>query len=451
MRDLTKSMMTFPWAISMFGVQQMANMMSPPPEGRVAGTSAALDRVTEATEEQLDGWMKQTYKLGNTVQRSLVDMMMLKMPSIDQGALMRAVAEFEGNPLFQAGMKYGAPPLGWLDSFLVAPKDRPAVYQEFEDKLSIIQLVTQVRSRYGLDSSNAKPLTSLVDRAAGEDSFPRLWVIEGLGNYYGDHAVECSATPRGLLTEVSMDPLPSWSFPMLHAGIGMSFAKSVLKELEPTSPAEVVRAAITSFGSLCRNSSRPGYAGAALESLGLATRTLYPSLVALLDTHIPSVDEELHGYFWHGAGRAMYFEPMNIAPQVNAPWRVVAALNEVATYPFAFNNALAGVCWAITVVNMQKPIVMEAFLRHHGPLADRNDAFSNGVVSSMMMRFDTTPGDRSIEPFIHYDGQVADAAVGPLWRNLVTAPCERALQQTYPKLRDAHDLQQLFHYVPGSR
>ena len=56
---------------------------------------------------------------------------------------------------------------------------------------------------------------------------------------------------------------------MLHAGIGMSFAKAVLVELEPTKwSAEAIREGIARFVRLCRDSSRPGYAGAALESLG---------------------------------------------------------------------------------------------------------------------------------------------------------------------------------------
>ena len=57
MRDLIKSTLTLPWAISMFGVQQLTNLVAPPPAGRIAGTTSALDNVSDATARQLDGWL----------------------------------------------------------------------------------------------------------------------------------------------------------------------------------------------------------------------------------------------------------------------------------------------------------------------------------------------------------------------------------------------------------
>jgi hypothetical protein len=252
-----------------------------------------------------------------------------------------------------------------------------------------------------------------------------------------------------LLTDEATKALPPWSLTMLHAGIGMSFAKAVLKTLDPKSPPESVRAAIARFAALCRNSSRPGYAGAAIESLGLATRTLYPNLVPLIDREIPAVDPELHGYFWHGVGRAMYFEPMNMLPSVNAPWRAIRQLDEEAPSELARKNILAGISWAITVVNMKQPIVMEAFLRHHGELAERDDAFRNGLTSSLLMRYDTTRDGTNIAPFIHY--QPADAAAHDTWKRLVGGPCEHALRATYAELKQAGALEQLFHYRPEPR
>ncbi len=235
---------------------------------------------------------------------------------------------------------------------------------------------------------------------------------------------------------------------MLHAGIGMSFAKHVLKRLEPAASAAVTRGAISEFVSLCHNSSRRGYAGAALESLGLATRTLYPNLVRLLDEHIPAVDPELHGYFWHGAGRAMYFDPMNMLPSVNAPWRAIRRLDQEAPHDLARRNVLSGLAWALTVVNMRQPMVMEAFLRHHGDIAASHDAFTNGVTSSMLMRYDTTREGTWIHQFIHYE-PAPDANLRDLWRSLITRPCEDAIEQDYPLLCAQGKLEQLFHYRPA--
>ena len=441
MRDLTKSVLGLPWAISMFSVQQVANIVSPPPsdEGHPSATSI---------EPQLDGWVKQTYKVGAQVQNAMLDMLMLRAPDMDSSSLMRMAADMQSAPLFQAVMKYGMPPVAWLDSFLVTPRDSPAALQEFANKLYIIQLVTAVHGDLHLDDATTEPLPTLVERAANLETFPRLWAVEGLGNWYGDRAWDRTAgeDPSSLLTDARAASLPPWSLTMLHAGIGMSFAKKVLAGLTPTSESAVVHSAIARFATLCRNSSRVGYTGAALESLGLATRTLYPNLVSVMDREIPNVDRGLLGYFWHGVGRAIYFDPMNMLPSVNAPWRAVKRLDQEAPNAAARRDVLSGLAWAITLVNMRHPIVMETFLRHHADLAWSDDAFTNGVTSSMMMRYDTTRDDTRLSSFLEH--QPTDSAVAAAWKSLITTPGEHALRVTYGELAEVPSLEDLFHYRP---
>ena len=447
MRDLMKSALTLPWAISMFGVQQLTSLAAPPSSERLADATAAFDAVSDVTAQQLDGWLKQTYKIGTGVQRLLVDLMMFRTPEFDQSTLMHMAAEMQDGPVFQAVVKYGLPPVGWLDSFLVSRRDAPAVAQEFANKLQIIMLVTHVHAELGLDANTVDSLQVLVDKVAAMETFPRVWATEGLGNWFGDEAIRKAAggpDPTGLLTDPQYASLPPWSMTMLHAGIGMSFAKAILVDLEPTSSPAKIQAGIARFVKLCRDSSRPGYAGAALESLGLATRTLYPKMLRVLDGEIPNVDPDLHGYYWHGAGRAMYFEPMGMLPSVNAPWRVIRRLDLEAPHDLARRNILAGVAWALSIVNMRQPIVMEAFLRHHAELARAEDAFTNGIVSSLMMRYDTTRDDSHISPYMHYTP--ADPEVASAWRTLITTPCEHALRETYGELIKSASLEQVFHY-----
>jgi len=451
MRDLVKSSLTLPWAISMFGAQQFTNLVAPPSTARLAGATVAFDTVSNVTAQQLDGWLKQTYTIGTGVQRLLVDLMMFKAPEFDQSTLMRMAAEMQEGPVFQAVVKYGMPPVGWLDSFLVSRRDAPAVTQEFSNKLQIIMLVTNVHSDLGLDANTTDSLPDLVDKVAAMPTFPRVWATEGLGHWYGDRAMEKAvggADPKQLLTDPTCASLPPWSLTMLHAGIGMAFGKAILATLEPTSPPDIVQAAIARFVTLCGDSSRPGYTGAALESLGLATRTLYPNLLLLLDREIPSVNAELQGYFWHGAGRAMYFEPMGMLPSVNAPWRVIRRLDQEAPHDIARKNILSGIGWAIGVVNMRNPIVMESFLRHHAPLARAEDAFTNGVVGSLIMRYDTTRDDSNISPFIHYEP--AETDIASAWHSLIKVPCELALRKTYGELQRTASLEQVFHYRPAT-
>jgi hypothetical protein len=449
MRDLTKSAFTFPWAISMLGVQQIVNLLTPPPEGRIAGSATSIDAVARAAEQQLDGWLDETLEIGNTVQRSLVDLTLLRPPSVDSSGLMRVATDRRWAPLFQATMEYGLPPVAWLDSFRLAREDSPAALQEFANKLRIIQLVTDVHAQLSLDKAGEEPLPAMVDRAAALQTFTRLWAVEEVGTFYADRELkrEGGEDPQDLLTGDSTAALPAWSLTMLHAGIGMSFAKFVLGRLGSTPAPDAVRHAVTRFGALCRRSSRRGYAGVALESLGLAARTLHQKLVPLLDRDIAEVDPELHAYFWHGAGRAMYFDPTNMLPSSNGSRSMIANLEREAPHDLAYRNALAGISWETATVNMQNPEVMELFLRHHGALAARNDAFANGVSSAVVVRHDTTPRDEHIALFVGHEPRGNEAARSA-WRTLVRSPCELALGQRYEELRQACALQDLFRYRP---
>jgi hypothetical protein len=452
MRELTKSMIGLPWALSMFGVQQAANLMAPPSAKRMGDTADAFDAVSHAAEQGFDGWMLKTYKMGDGLQRAMVDAMFLKPPSIDASALMRAASEMQGSPLFQFGLQYVLPPVAWADSFLVSGKDSSATLQEFTNKLYVIQLVAQVETRLGLDKAGDTPLTDLVARAETLDTFARLWAIEGLGNYYAERSWDRTpgTDPHDLLTDPSAADLPSSSLTMLHAGIGMSFANRLLRNLGSAPSPGAVREAVVRFAGLCRGSSRPGYAGAALESLGLATRTLYPEFVALVDRELPAVDPSLVGYFWHGVGRAVYFDPTTLLPSFNAPWRSIAKLAHDTPDEHAHFNALSGFSWAVTVVNMRTPEVMEAVLRHHGTTLAQSPAFTNGVSSVLMMRYDTTPDDSHLQPFLAHEPSMADPTVVAAWNTLITQPGTDALNRTYPALLRASRLEELFHYVPAS-
>jgi len=446
-QGVAKAAIGLPWAMSLFGVQQMTNLITPPAGGRTSGAAEAFDAVSQVAEQQLDGWLKATYAVGTGIQNGVIDVMMLRPPEVDPSLFMRMASEMPGTPLLQAVTNYVLSPIAWISSFMVASQDSAAVQEEFANKLQVIQLVTAVESLLGLDPAVHAPLPAMVERAERFASFPRLWAIEGLGNYYAERAWDRSAgtDPQDLLTDPSTATLPASSLTMLHAGIGMSFANRLLRTLHPDSPPGVIRATIVRFAALCRRSSRPGYAGAAYESLGLAARTLYPNLVRSLDRELQVSAPDLVGYFWHGVGRAMYFEPASLLPAFNAPWRAVATIERDMPHETARLSALSGLSWAMTLVNMRTPEVMGGFLRHHATTLERSPAFSNGVTSSLLMRFDTTPDDQYVHSFVRHQPVEAEPAVRSAWDSLIARPCTVAFSETYPRLRQAGRLEDLFH------
>src|SRR5687767_2703613 len=72
MRDLTKSMMSFSWAMSLFGLRQMTCMLNPQSWGN---TAATFENVTRSTEDQLGPTTQSIFRAGDSLQRGMVDMM----------------------------------------------------------------------------------------------------------------------------------------------------------------------------------------------------------------------------------------------------------------------------------------------------------------------------------------------------------------------------------------
>ncbi|HEY7490301.1 MAG TPA: haloalkane dehalogenase [Candidatus Tectomicrobia bacterium] len=68
MWDFTRSMLSFSWAMSLFGVQQMANLFTP------SQATKAFDDVTQATEAELSNLLKAAFRAGDTLQRGMVDL-----------------------------------------------------------------------------------------------------------------------------------------------------------------------------------------------------------------------------------------------------------------------------------------------------------------------------------------------------------------------------------------
>src|SRR5882762_5334565 len=83
MLDFLKSTLRFSWAMSLFGVQQLENVVENPSQ-QTNKTAAAFDSVTGATEEQLSGVVKDAFKAGDRLQDGMVDMIFGALPGRPQ-------------------------------------------------------------------------------------------------------------------------------------------------------------------------------------------------------------------------------------------------------------------------------------------------------------------------------------------------------------------------------
>jgi hypothetical protein len=89
MRELTKSLFSFSWAMSLFGVQQLVNLTNPDK------AALAFDAVADAAAEGFEGVTKTAFQTGDRLQRQMVDaaLCMFSRDALDPSRLMRTASD----------------------------------------------------------------------------------------------------------------------------------------------------------------------------------------------------------------------------------------------------------------------------------------------------------------------------------------------------------------------
>jgi len=75
MREFTKNLFSFSWAMSLFGLKQLGNVLNPNQTVRGAPDAAkSFDTVTDAVVDQFGRSLKQTFEVGDRIQSEMVDL-----------------------------------------------------------------------------------------------------------------------------------------------------------------------------------------------------------------------------------------------------------------------------------------------------------------------------------------------------------------------------------------
>ncbi len=415
MRDLAASMMRLSWTVPLFGAAQVADALRG--NGGRDRLGSSLDALTWTGHRHLDLGLQAVFQAGDDLASDVIDPIFDALESPSAAAMVSS---------FASGLAAAAR-RSRETLMIAAPGDTGSVARrELCNKIEVYLLVRGARRRLGLPPTDQSfELAPFIERAQALDPYRALWVIEGLGH---DYAV-CKLAAGESAGILRRQEAPSSALLMLHAGLGLALAEQVLGELRPDHPAPVeVERAIERFLELARANSRPGFADAAIESLGLVVRCFYPDLVAPVDRTLAAFDRALHGYFWHGVGRAIYFVPVNFLPGYGSISHAVEMARRQAPDPLSRRHAVAGVAYAVALVNLSHPGVVEHLLRALGESL-RDGAFTEGLVSSIVMRRATTPDDPGLEIFLRHRPDPAAPRVAGLWRELVSGPVDQALRE----------------------
>ncbi len=438
MMEFSKSMMRFSWAFMVFGAQQAANMV---PGKKPTAASDALDAVSFSAEKQLGDTLAGVYRAGDEIQQKILDG---KMPTVPDSAVNAIGQMVLKQPMMAAGVRATIPRLAWGLTSLYKNHSPAIARREAENKMWIMKLVEETGHEISKPGVS-KSLLELVNHCYELGEFPALWAVEGVGHAWADAVFVRGDVPRDLLTGAEADATPDKAMTMLHAGIGLSFGERRMHGVSPNTPNSHLLKIVENFVADCDASSRKGYAGAAYESLGLIVRYFHgPAMCKKVGAVAAEIDPRIAGWFWRGVGRSVYFSTQNMVPGRKSPWPGIELCDSEAVDEASRRGLHAGRTWATTVVNMRNPEVLSSILEKYGDKFLQDDSCKNGIMSSVIMREDTTPNSDVLQGFKNYQPTTPRAA--ELWKEFVHDPVELAVNKYHPVLKAHHRLDEVFRY-----
>jgi len=344
------------------------------------------------------------------------------------------------NLLRSAARVVGASAAG-LGGVLPRVMNGPA-WQEMANKLAAWELFAYPDAFWRGAVPEAGALHEAVHCVSELDCYSRVWAMEGVAHSYAEAALRHGGGHCGnLLTTPAIQALPAHTRVPLHTGAGLALAEVALRSARQSE----LHSVLNMFWHSCLENAQDGYAPIAFEALGLVAVTLYPHLLTEIERQLASAPEALTAYFWHGAGRGLYFSGFSFLPCAAPRRRAIEISRRAPRSEVGRRNALAGFAWAMTLVNIRNPDVLENCLRDHAEEIQRTGAFSAGVASAMVVWQHAAPDDPFLDLLCRF--RPGDPALLPLWDNLIKRPCASA-RQFFTALR-SEDLPAAVFRVPA--
>jgi hypothetical protein len=439
MRKFTSVLFSFGLASVLYTVQQLAKVVGAPgpmvdpknppapgPEGVDPDTATGtLYKQTKKTVEKFGDPAAVVFIAADEYQSKVIDLLTLKSGS------------------------WGKLPAEMMDQSSLAlaaiGSQRDLYAQQAKNTRYIFTLVRNNPEKIGIPKTGEFDLDLFMDKAYGIGDFENIWSVEGLGHVYSqrtwDMKWNMSEDAHDILIEGQAARMPLKSLCMMHAGLGLAVAESLMKQLNPDSTAKETERVLKIFIKMCNNNSRPGYVGCALESLGLVTRCFNYPMVGLVQKVLADLDPTAWEFFWRGAGRALYFSPGHMVQPLFSPW--IAAEQE-APNDRAHKILKAGISWPTNIVNMRQPEIFEDLIRRRGADEENEGTILHGVAASTTMAMDTTPNHPVVKAYLERQPKSKDPKVLALWEKLVRTPVYKAVHRYQPLFHANGMMDQVF-------
>src|SRR5262249_1760154 len=116
--------------------------------------------------------------------------------------------------------------------------------QQAKNTREIFMLVRNNPETLGIPASGEIDLAYFVDKAHKPGPFENIWTVEGLGHVYAQRTWilkhNVSEDAHGIMIEGQAARLPEYTLTMMHAGMGLCFAESLIKQITVDSSTQEV-------------------------------------------------------------------------------------------------------------------------------------------------------------------------------------------------------------------
>ncbi|MCH9651592.1 MAG: hypothetical protein K0U98_25425 [Deltaproteobacteria bacterium] len=318
------------------------------------------------------------------------------------------------------------------------------LWQELENKLVAFDYFCH--GELALGATGQESLEEALAGGAAMDPYLGVWTREGLGHSRAVRALQENTLPE------TGDFLPGDLRPTdlvpLHTGLGLALAGRFIENVG-SGGRKGLEEHLSDFLARCEMVAQPGYGRTAREALGLMVRQLRPDLLMEVDRLLGRVDPERQEVFWHGVGRGLYLSPSHAV----SGWGVWRAFEEARTLPpheVGRLNAVSGLAWALTLVNITHPEVVELRWRQQRQHLDGDPAlaaaFLDGVRAALLIWHAAVGYEAYLERFLTYGPPSIEAAEA--WRRCIVQPCEAALKLACAGHWEGAAVAELFRFLP---
>ncbi|HEX4274757.1 MAG TPA: hypothetical protein VHZ74_05355, partial [Bryobacteraceae bacterium] len=303
----------FPIAASSFGAQRLLDILPfrDTEASRMARTNLYKAGDLASREFRNDTFLYAAFQLADRAQTALIDFARdaSTFKAFTPGYVRRAVSNMiDGSTAALTAV--------------ATPFSRQLLQDEFRNLRDVTAFHGEAPSPWEFFRDGHYPLDEAIEGCYARGDYAAPWLLEQAGERYADGwLAESSMNARPLTDLLSSGrslELPEKTMPMMHAGMGACFAKTFVARLTPLSTRAEIDDALKSFLDLVDANARVEHKGAALEALGFVVWSRYTQLVDLVYNRLVLMDGPASEYFWHGAGRAMYFAPMYMVPGFSA-------------------------------------------------------------------------------------------------------------------------------------